>query len=89
MPFAATGAKTITAKSGVNTVLSDADSVKVKYSDDTYPIPDAVKALPGYGQSAGNLYNEIVRRADGWDYVQRVGFTVTCTKTVVAILLIL
>ena len=71
--FTATGAKTITAKSGVNTVFSDADNVKVKYSDDTYPIPDAVKALPGYGQSAGNLYNEIVRRADGWDYVQRVG----------------
>lgn len=71
--FAATGAKTITAKSGVNTVLSDADSVKVKYSDDTYPIPDAVKALPGYGWSAGSVCNEVVRRADGWDYVQRVG----------------
>lgn len=39
---------------------------------DTYPIPDAVKALPGYGWSAGNISNEIVRRADGWDYVQRV-----------------
>ena len=75
--FTATGAKTITAKSGVNTVLSDADSVKVKYSDDDYPIPDAVKALPGYGWSAGNLYNEIVRRADGWDYVQRVGLPAT------------
>lgn len=73
VPFTATGAKTITAKSGVNTVFSDADSVKVKYSDDTYPIPDAVKALPGYGWSAGNICNEIVRRADGWDYVQRVG----------------
>lgn len=42
------------------------------YSLDTYPIPDAVKALPGYGWSAGNISNEIVRRADGWDYVQRV-----------------
>lgn len=75
--FTATGAKTITAKSGVNTVFSDADSVKVKYSDDTYPIPDAVKALPGYGWSAGNMSNEIVRRADGWDYVQRVGLPAT------------
>lgn len=75
--FTATGAKTITAKSGVNTVFSDAGSVKVKYSDDTYPIPDAVKALPGYGWSAGNLYNAIVRRADGWDYVQRVGLPAT------------
>lgn len=47
------------------------------YSLDTYPIPDAVKALPGYGQSAGSLCNEIVRRADGWDYVQRVGLPAT------------
>ena len=75
--FTATGAKTITAKSGVNTVFSDAGNVKVKYSDDAYPIPDAVKALPGYGWSAGNLCNEIVRRADGWDYVQRVGLPAT------------
>lgn len=75
--FTAAGAKTITAKSGVNTVFSDAGNVKVKYSDDDYPIPDAVKALPGYGQSAGNLYNEIIRRTDGWDYVQRVGLPAT------------
>lgn len=47
------------------------------YSLDTYPIPDAVKALPGYGWGAGNLCNEIVRRADGWDYVQRVGLPAT------------
>jgi hypothetical protein len=47
------------------------------YSLDTYPIPAAVKALPGYGWSAGNLCNEIVRRADGWDYVQRVGLPAT------------
>lgn len=47
------------------------------YSLDTYPIPDAVKALPGYGWSAGNVSNEIVRRADGWDYVQRVGLPAT------------
>lgn len=71
--FTAAGAKTIMAKSGVNIVLSDADSVTVKYAEDTYPIPDAVKALPGYGWSAGNVCNEIIRRADGWDYVQRVG----------------
>ena len=47
------------------------------YSLDTYPIPDAVKALPGYGWSAGSVCNEIVRRADGWDYVQRVGLPAT------------
>ena len=47
------------------------------YFLDTYPIPDAVKALPGYGWSAGNLCNEIGRRADGWDYVQRVGLPAT------------
>ena len=47
------------------------------YSLDTYPIPDDVKALPGYGWSAGSICNEIVRRADGWDYVQRVGLPAT------------
>lgn len=47
------------------------------YFFNIYPIPDAVKALPGYGWSAGNLCNEIVRRADGWDYVQRVGLPAT------------
>lgn len=69
---------------GVNTdiefrfmVSAATPSAYSPYSLDTYPIPDAVKALPGYGWSAGNLCNEIVRRADGWDYVQRVGLPAT------------
>lgn len=75
--FTAAGGKTITAKSGVNNITSNADSITVKYAEDVYPIPDAVKALPGYGWSAGNVCNKIVRRADGWDYVQRVGLPAT------------
>lgn len=75
--FTATGAKTITAKSGVNSITSNANSITVKYAEDVYPIPDAVKALPGYGWSVGSVCNEIVRRADGWDYVQRVGLPAT------------
>lgn len=75
--FTAAGGKPIAAKSGVNNITSNADSITVKYAEDTYPIPDAVKALPGYGWSAGNVCNEIVRRADGWDYVQRVGLPAT------------
>lgn len=70
----------ISAGASVDTVIypyiikgSTAPSAYPAYSLDTYPIPDAVKALPGYGWSAGNLCNEIVRRTDGWDYVQRVG----------------
>lgn len=47
------------------------------YYLDAYPIPDAVKALSGYGWSAGSVCNEVVRRADGWDYVQRVGLPAT------------
>lgn len=69
---------------GVNTdielrfmVSTATPSAYSPYSLDTYPIPDAVKALPGYGWSTGNLCNEIVRRADGWDYVQRVGLPAT------------
>ena len=75
--FTAAGAKTITAKSGVNNITSNADNITVKYAEDTYPIPDAVKALPRYGWSAGSVGNEIVRRANGWDYVQRVGLPAT------------
>lgn len=67
---------------GVNTdiefrfmVSAATPSAYSPYSFDTYPIPDAVKALPGYGWSAGSVCNEIVRRADGWDYVQRVGLS--------------
>lgn len=56
---------------------STAPSAYPVYSLDIYPIPDAVKALPGYGWSAGNVCNEIVRRADGWDYAQRVGLPAT------------
>lgn len=56
---------------------STAPAAYPAYSLDTYPIPDAVKALPGYGWSAGSICNEIVRRADGWDYVQRVGLPAT------------
>lgn len=56
---------------------STAPAAYPAYFLDTYPIPDAVKALPGYGWSAGNLCNEIVRRANGWDYVQRVGLPAT------------
>ena len=39
----------------------------------TYPIPSAVKALPGYGWSAGSVANTIERTENGWQYVQRVG----------------
>lgn len=43
------------------------------YHKDTYPIPDAVKQLPGYGWSAGSVANTIERTENGWQYVQRVG----------------
>lgn len=39
----------------------------------TYPIPSAVKALPGYGWSAGSVANTVERTDNGWQYVQRVG----------------
>ena len=43
------------------------------YRLETYPIPDAVRSLPGYGWSAGNVANTVERTEDGWQYVQRVG----------------
>lgn len=39
----------------------------------TYTIPAAVRSLPGYGWSAGEVCNAIERTGDGWQYVQRVG----------------
>lgn len=42
------------------------------YHLDTYPIPDAVKQLPGYGWSAGSVANTIERTDTGWQFVQRV-----------------
>lgn len=79
----------LTIKCKLYSSKDDADAYKIwlikgqnylpysKYFLDTYPIPDAVKALPGWGWSAGSVCNEIVRRADGWDYVQRVGLPAT------------
>lgn len=45
----------------------------VPYHLNTYPIPASVRALPGYGWSAGAVYNGIDRTETGWQYVQRVG----------------
>ena len=42
------------------------------YHQNTYPIPSAVQALPGYGWSAGNVANTVERTENGWQYVQRV-----------------
>ena len=39
----------------------------------TYPIPDTVRNLPGYGWSAGSVANTVERTENGWQYVQRVG----------------
>ena len=43
------------------------------YRCNRYPIPDAVRNLPGYGWSAGEVCNSIERTGDGLQYVQRVG----------------
>lgn len=42
------------------------------YHEDLYPIPAAVRNLPGYGWSAGSVANTIERTDTGWQYVQRV-----------------
>ena len=46
----------------------------VKYNDAIVSaIPAAVRALPGYGWSAGSVANTVERTETGWQYVQRVG----------------
>lgn len=42
------------------------------YHQETYPIPAAVRNLPGYGWSAGSVANTVERTENGWQYVQRV-----------------
>lgn len=58
-------------------LIAKVDEVRVANasgdSTATYPIPAAVKALHGYGWSAGSVANTVERTEDGWQYVQRVG----------------
>ena len=53
--------------------LPYASSAYSPYHQNTYPIPPAVQALPGYGWSAGSVANTVERTENGWQYVQRVG----------------
>lgn len=54
--------------------LVSADVESVKYNDAIIAdIPASVRALPGYGWSAGSVYNSIERTESGWQYIQRVG----------------
>lgn len=38
-----------------------------------FPVPEAVRELPGYGWRAGSVANTVERTENGWQYVQRVG----------------
>ena len=58
----------------VDGALVSAGVESVKYNDTVVAdIPAAVRALPGYGWSAGSAHNGIERTETGWRYVQRVG----------------
>lgn len=54
--------------------LLSADVESVKYNDAIVAaIPSTARDLPGYGWSAGSVYNSIERTESGWQYIQRVG----------------
>lgn len=53
--------------------MSSTPTAYSPYHEETYPIPSAVRSLPGYGWSAGNVANTVERTENGWQYVQRVG----------------
>ena len=54
--------------------LVSAEVESVKYNEAVISdIPAAIRSLPGYGWSAGDVYNSIERTDTGWQYVQRVG----------------
>lgn len=52
---------------------STATAYSPYHEPNTYHIPASVRNLPGYGWSAGDVYNSIERTETGWKYVQRVG----------------
>lgn len=61
---------------GITNLMARLPSALTAYSpyhQDTYPIPSAVRNLPGYGWSTGSVANTVERTEDGWQYVQRVG----------------
>lgn len=61
---------------GITNLMARLPSAPTAYSPyhlETYPIPSAVQALPGYGWSAGSVSNTVERTENGWQYVQRVG----------------
>lgn len=53
--------------------ISSTPTAYSPYHEELYPIPSAVRNLPGYGWSAGNVANTVERPENGWQYVQRVG----------------
>lgn len=60
---------------GITNLMARLPSAPTAYSPyhlETYPIPSAVQALPGYGWSAGSVSNTIERTENGWQYAQRV-----------------
>lgn len=59
--------------SNLQVELFDTPTAYSPYRLETYPIPDAIRNLPGYGWSAGSVANTIERTENGWQYVQRVG----------------
>ena len=53
--------------------ISSTPTAYSPYHEDLYPIPSAVRNLPGYGWSAGSVANTVEQTENGWQYVQRVG----------------
>lgn len=53
--------------------MSSTPTAYSPHHEETYPIPSAVRNLPGYGWSAGSVANTVERTENGWQYVQRVG----------------
>lgn len=53
--------------------MSSTPTAYSPHHEETYPIPSAVRSLPGYGWSAGKVANTVERTDKGWQYVQRVG----------------
>lgn len=63
----------------INVSNTEQNGTYKPYHAKTYTIPEAVRALTGYGWGSAAAYNSIERTDNGWQYVQRVDLPITDT----------
>lgn len=63
----------------INVSNTEQNGTYKPYHAKIYTVPEAVRALTGYGWGSAAAYNSIERTDNGWQYVQRVDLPITET----------